>query len=376
MDKIAIATSTRADWGLLHPLVKELAGRGVKPLIIATYAHLLPEMGDTIQELVEDGFPPTMSVPARQPIREAIGDTITGFSKALQFLKPEVLVILGDRAEMLGVATAALMGRVPIAHIAGGTVSEGAFDDAIRNSISQMATWHFPETEQGRRKLILAGAKPENVITAGALGVYNTRAVEEISQEDIESHTGFELGKRFLLGTFHPATLSARSPIEQMNIWLEGLEKTLERDPDLKILLTFPNSDTDPTSLLSLMYTFQNKHRERARVVSSLGRVRYINAARHAAVIAGNSSSGIVELPSTGVPIVDVGIRQQGRQRSNAVIHCDLEASDIARAISEALSPEAVKRAKAASNPYYKENTPKIIADSLLQIQPSNPITA
>lgn len=368
MNSIAIATSTRADWGLLHPLVKELASRGVKPIIIATYAHLLSEMGDTIQELVDDGFPPAMSVPARAPLKEAVGDTLTGFAKALQFLKPEVLVILGDRAEMLGVATAALMQRVPVAHIAGGTVSEGAFDDAIRNAISQMATYHFPETDKGRRKLILAGAKPENVVTAGALGVYNSLNVEALPLKEIEAFLDFELGERYLLGTFHPATLSSLAPSEQMKIWLEGLRMALENIPDLKILLTFPNSDSDPTSLISLMYTFQMSHPGRVKVVPSLGRIRYINAARHAAVVAGNSSSGIVELPSIGVPVVDVGMRQQGRQRSKAVIHSDLDAAKIAAAISEALSPEARKRAKSASNPYFKENTPELIASTLLSL--------
>ena len=365
--KIAIATSTRADWGLLHPLVKELSARGVKPLIIATYAHLHPEMGDTIQELVADGFPPTMSVPARRDLREAIGDTITGFSKALQFLKPDVLVILGDRAEMLGVATAALMSRVPIAHIAGGTVSEGAFDDAIRNSISQMATYHFPETEKGRHRLILMGAKPEKVVTAGALGVFNTQAVESIPQGDIERYLDFELGDRYLLGTFHPATLSSKSPIDQMNIWIDGLKKALKDNPGLKMLLTFPNSDSDPTSLLSLLYTFEAANKDSVKIVPSLGRLRYINAARNAAVVAGNSSSGIVELPSLGIPIVDVGIRQQGRQCSKAVIHVALQPEAIAGAISQALKPESRRRAGSCTNPYAKADTPSIIADCLLK---------
>lgn len=369
MKRVAIATSTRADWGLLHPLVEELTRRGVKPIIIATYAHLLPGMGDTIQELVDDGYPPTMSVPARAPLREAVGDTVAGFSKALQFLKPDVLVILGDRAEMLGVATAALMERVPIAHIAGGTVSEGAFDNSIRNAISQMALYHFPETEKGRRRLILAGARPEYVVTAGALGVFNTRAVKEIPLQEIETHIGFDLGERFLLGTFHPATLSDSSPVEQMKVWIQGLEKVLSEHPGLKMLLTFPNTDSDTDSLLSLLYTFQASNRDRVKVVPSLGRVRYINAARKAAVVAGNSSSGIVELPSVGVPVADVGIRQKGRQRSRAVIHCDLDADAIARAISEALTPEARARAAATPNPYHREATPSLIADTLLNLE-------
>lgn len=367
MKKIAIATGTRADWGLLFPLVKELSERGHKPQIIATYAHLFPEMGDTIQELVADGFPPTMSVPTRRAPQEAVADAVTGFSKALRFLKPDILLILGDRLEMMGVATAALLERVPIAHIAGGTVSEGAFDDAIRNSISQMALLHFPETEKGRRRLILMGARPENVVTAGALGVFNVLNVPSMPLEEIEAFLEFKLGGKFMLATFHPATLAKDTPISQMKTWLAGLDLSLQNDPDLKILLTFPNTDSDATPLLNLMFTFAAKNCERVKVVSSLGRVRYINAARHAAVVAGNSSSGIVELPSLGVPIVDVGIRQSGRQRSRAIIHAPLQAQAIAEAVELALRPESCELARKLPNPYFKEDTPAIIADKLLE---------
>lgn len=372
--KIAIVTSTRADWGLLHPLVKQLEDDGHRPLIIATYAHLFPEMGDTIQELVEDGYPPTMSVPTRRKADEAVADAVTGFTKAFRFLKPSLVVILGDRLEMMGVATAALLSGIPIAHIAGGTVSEGAFDDSIRNAISQMATLHFPETEKGRKRLILMGAKPEYTVSAGALGVFNSLAVEHIPLNELEAFLDFKLGPQYLLGTFHPATRaagcpkdSAMDPIQQMKIWIEGLKQALTENPDLKMLLTFPNTDTDATPLLSLLFTFEAAFRERVKVVSSLGRVRYLNAARHAAVVAGNSSSGIVEIPSVEVPVIDVGTRQQGRQRSKAVIHCNLDAAEIAHAISQALTPDARQHARKYPNPYYKADTPKIMAEGILK---------
>lgn len=364
--KIAVATGTRADWGLLHPLVKELSERGEKPIIIATYAHLFPEMGDTIQELVDDGFAPAMSIPTRRPPQEAVADTVTGFSKAFRFLKPDLIVILGDRLEMMGVATAALLEKIPIAHIAGGTISEGAFDDAIRNSISQMATLHFPETEKGRRRLILMGAKPENVVTSGALGVFNTTSVEDIPQKEIENFLDFDLGNKYLLGTYHPATISQLGPIEQMKIWIEGLELALKEHPDLRLLLTFPNTDTDPTALISRLFTLETAYRDRVKVVTSLGRIRYINAARHAAVVAGNSSSGIVEIPSLGVPVVDVGDRQKGRERSKAIIHAELDARAIADAIALSLSEESRRKASSTPNPYYREATPSIIANRLL----------
>lgn len=365
--KIAVVTSTRADWGLLLPVVKELTSRGVKPQIIATYSHLFHEMGDTIDELVADGFPPTMSVPARMPAAEAVADCVTGFSKAFRFLGPDLVILLGDRFEIEGVATAAVLSRIPIAHIAGGTVSEGAVDDKFRNAISAMASLHFPETEKGRRRLLLMGAKPDSVVTAGALGVFNTLNTPFISRKELEESIGFELGDRFLLGTYHPATLDLLPAAEQMKIWLSALEISLERDPGLKILLTFPNTDEDPTQLLSLMFTFASKFRERVKVVNSLGRVRYLCAASMASVVAGNSSSGIVEIPSLGTPVVDVGIRQKGRQCSKAVIHTPLNADSIAESIAYALSPEAKDIALNTPNPYFRASTPSIIVDKILK---------
>lgn len=385
--KISLVTSTRADWGLLYPLVKELDSRGERPVIIATYAHLFPEMGDTIQELVADGFPPSMSVPARQRPDEAIADTVTGFTKAFRFLKPDLTVILGDRFEMMGVASAATLSQVPVAHIAGGTVSAGAFDDVFRNALSQMAEYHFPETDRARRRLTLMGADPAKVVTAGALGVYNALHVPPVSIDEIENYLEFDLGDKFLLGTFHPATREPLNkergseneerrfdPIEQMKTWIEGLDAALDADPDLKLLLTFPNSDTDPTPLLGLLYTFQAARRGktarngRVRVVPSLGRVKYLNAARYAAAVAGNSSSGIVEIPSLGTPVVNVGHRQEGRQCSKAVMHCPLEKDAVADAITMAMTTDSKLMAESTPNPYYKEDTPRIIADTLLAI--------
>lgn len=366
--KIAIVTSTRADWGLLLPLVKRLSENteGQKPTIIATYMHLFSEMGDTISELVADGFPPTMSVPARMEPPEAVADTVTGFSKAFRFLKPDLVVVLGDRFEILGVATAALLQGIPIAHIAGGTVSEGAYDNSIRNAISQMATLHFPETEKGRQKLIQMGAAPENVITAGALGVFNVLNTPFMSKEELEASIDFKLGYNFLLGTFHPATASDTNAGTQMQTWLEGLKLALDADPDLKILLTFPNTDCEPNQLLSLMFTFAASYRKRVKIVDSLGRIRYLTAASFASVVAGNSSSGIVEIPSLEVPVVNVGERQKGRQCSKAVIHVPLDAAKIADGIRQAIKPSSKEVAEATPNPYFKEGTPEIIASKIL----------
>lgn len=362
--KIAVATGSRADWGLLLPLVKELDRRDCELIVIATYSHLFKEMGDTIKELVSDGFAPKASIPAGMQPPQAVADTVTGFSRAFKFLKPDVVVILGDRFEMLGVATAALLNRIPIAHIAGGTVSEGAFDDSIRNAISQMAELHFPETDRGRDRLISMGAKPENVITSGALGVFNSLNTPLMSLEEIEESINFKLGDKFLLGTYHPATLDEMAPDEQMRIWIKGLEQAIEKDPDLKLLLTYPNSDTDPGALLLKMYDFEMKNPKRVKIVESLGRVRYLSAARLAKVVAGNSSSGIVEVPSLGTTVIDVGNRQKGRERSRDVEHVNLDTDEIAEKIIETVNNKNLKAD--SPNPYFKENTPSIIADKIL----------
>ena len=365
--KIVIATSTRADWGLLYPLVKELSGRDdCNPIVIATYMHLFPEMGDTISELVADGFPPAMSIPARMEAPEAVADTVTGFSKAFRYFKPDMAVVLGDRFEIQGVAMAALLQRIPLAHIAGGTVSKGALDDSIRNSISQMAQVHFPETAKGRQRLILMGADPEFTVASGALGVYNALNTPLMPLKELEQSIDFELGEKFLLGTFHPATAIDMKAGDQMQIWLDALDMALNENESLNILLTFPNTDNEPNQLLSLMFTFATKWRGRVKIVDSLGRVRYLSAAAKAAVVAGNSSSGIVEIPSLKVPVVNVGSRQEGRLCSKAVIHAPLEAKAIARAIGEALTPEATRRANTLPNPYYRSNTPQLIADTIL----------
>lgn len=362
--KIAVATGSRADWGLLLPLVRELNTRDCELLILATYSHLFKEMGNTIQELVADGFPPKASIPAAMQPPQAVADTVTGFSRAFKFLKPDMVVILGDRFEMLGVATAALLNRIPIAHIAGGTVSEGAFDDSIRNAISQMAELHLPETDRGRRKLIDMGAKAENVVTSGALGVFNALNTSFLTKREIEESINFELGDKFLLGTYHPATLDDLSPAEQMRIWIQALQEVLDKDSDVKLLLTYPNSDTDPGALLLMMYDFESKNPKRVKIVESLGRVRYLSAARIAKVVAGNSSSGIVEVPSLGTHVIDVGNRQKGRERSKDVRHVSLDSKKIASEILEAINSPQDK--SHASNPYFREDTPSIIADKLL----------
>lgn len=367
MKKIAIATGTRADWGLLLPLALELRELGCEPAILVTYAHLFKELGDTVEEIINDGFVPTAEIKARMNSPEAVADTVEGFSKYFKSERPDYVIILGDRFEMLGVATAALLTDIKIAHIAGGTTSLGAYDDAIRHSISKMATLHFPETKRGRDRLILMGEDRESITVAGALGVYNALHTPLMSRRQLSESLEFDLSGDLILGTYHPATISELNPVEQMDIWLEGMERAISNNGNLKFLLTYPNSDTDPHLLVERMERFRHRYPERVFVYPSLGRVRYLSAANEATAVIGNSSSGIVEIPSLGTPVLDIGNRQSGRERSKAVSHCELYPQAIVEGIKRVTTPGFIQLAKETPNPYYKDNTPRLIAEKILR---------
>ena len=364
--KIIIATGTRADWGLLLPLARKLRERGADLTVAATYAHLFPEMGNTLEEIKADGFEP-VEIGARMNSVEAVADTVTGFAELFRNERPDFAVILGDRFEMLGVATAALLTGVKIAHIAGGTVSTGAFDDSIRHSISKMAKLHFPETKKSRNRLLMMGEDPGEIMVAGALGVYNVLNEKLMSREELSQSLNFDLGDKFIVGTYHPATVSSISPAEQMKIWIEAMEETLKRTDDLKYLLTYPNSDTDPTVLISMMEDFRDRHPGRVFIYPSLGRIRYLSAAKAARAVIGNSSSGIVEVPSLGTPVLDIGDRQNGRERSKAVVHAALGKKEIEDGIYRVLTDEIRQKAKTTENPYYRKDTPDLMAERILK---------
>ena len=364
--KIVIATGTRAEWGLLSPLAKELRNRGERPLIAATYAHLFEDMGHTLREIEEDGFEVAARIATRREAAAATADAIEGFSRYFEEERPDMAVILGDRFEMLGVATAALLKGIRIAHIAGGTTSQGAYDEAIRHSISHMATLHFPETEKGRKKLEAMGIAADKIFTAGALGVYNTLNGGRMTRRELTESLGIDLGKDYILATFHPATVDEKTPLRQMSIFTEGIRKFLMREEAISFLLTYPNTDTDVRPLIAELEALQKEFPGRVWLYNSLGRERYLSAARGARGVAGNSSSGIVEVPSLGTPVLDIGDRQKGRERSRAVRHSGLEAEEISEKLSEIITDEARQEAKEAPNPYYQPETPSLIAEKIL----------
>ena len=360
---IAIATSTRADWGLLAPLAKELRRKGKELAILASNMHLMPEMGMTVREIHADGFDPVELPTAGSTPDETFADTVLEYGGWFADNHPEAVIILGDRYEMLAVASAAVLHGVKIIHIAGGTVSEGAMDNAIRNAISQLASLHLVETQLCARRLRDMGISPERIAVSGALGVWNALNVPLLSRTELEESLGCKLPLEFFVGTLHSATLDDMIPERQMSEFLAGLEKFMTHHPEYGAILTYPNNDTDPGPLIARLKAFAEKYPERILLVPSLGMRRYLSAVALSEGVIGNSSSGVVEVASLGVPTLDIGIRQQGRERAESVYHCNQDSDAIYKALCNLILPEVRLHAAKRCNPYFAPHTPSLMAE-------------
>ncbi len=357
---IAVATSTRADWGLLSPLCHRLQGMKARLSIIASNMHYSQ---GTLSEIITDGFDIAAEIPAVGLPEHISAEVIEGTATALRKLQPDIIVILGDRFEMLATAMAATLSHVPIAHIAGGTVSEGAFDDSFRHAITKLASLHLTETDEYRQRIIQMGEQPEDVLTTGAIGLHNILETEPLSREELGRSIGFELNRPFILATMHAATLDPAPPTEYLSAFLRALATEAS---DYDVLITHPNNDVDPTPLIEIIDRFVADSPAHRVCVPSLGRIRYATALHHAAAVAGNSSSGIVEAPSAGIPTLDIGIRQQGRTAATSVFHCGASEPEIRSGLKTILSPEIRAAARNTINPYYKPDTPDIMATAII----------
>lgn len=371
--KICIVTSSRADWGLLSGVAKALLDAPTVELqIIATNMHLNPAYGMTVNEIIEDGFLVNerveMNAKSDSPVDTAVATAkcLAGVSKALARLKPDLLVLLGDRYEMLAVATAATIMHVPIAHIAGGEISEGAIDDNIRHSLTKLSTLHFTATDAYRNRVIAMGEDPKRVFNTGALGVFNIVNDPVIEKQELEKFIGLDITPGTLLVTLHPATLDPM-PVEER---VDALLQALDGFSSSHLIFTYPNNDPKGKIIIEKINEYVAKNRGRAVVVPSLGRKRYLSMLHFVSAVVGNSSSGIVEVPTMRIPTVDIGIRQQGRIAATSVIHCEPEADSIHQAISFALSPAGKRLALETENPYARRDTVARIVDTLVNIRP------
>lgn len=369
--KICIVTGTRAEWGLLSPIARELQLLPkVELQIVVTNMHLDPRYGYTVEEITTQGF----TVNAKVEIHDSSADDsdaskvkamarcCEGMVDALSALSPDIIVILGDRYEMLAVASTAMMLGIPIAHLHGGEITLGAVDNSIRHAITKMSSLHLASTEAYRQRIIQMGELPERVINTGAIGVHNALKTPVMPLEQLAESIGFTPDRRTILLTYHPATLDNESPTKRF----KAITDAIERLPnDIKVLITYPNNDARGLEIIRCIEGYKAANPYRVFVIPSLGMRRYISALHYVGAVVGNSSSGIIEVPSTGIPTVDIGIRQQGRDASKSVIHCGDTADEIFSALQLAFSSEFQDFSKTVHNPYFKPDTLQIIVDAL-----------
>lgn len=356
MKKIAVFTGTRAEYGLLYWLMKEIeSDEDLELQLIVSGMHLSPEFGYTIESIERDGFRVNekvemlLSSSTDVGVAKSIGLGVIGFADVLDRLRPDCLIILGDRFEALAVVQTAMIMQVPIAHLHGGELTEGLIDEAIRHSITKMAQLHFTSAEVYRKRVIQLGESPDRVFNVGALAIENVRRLKLLNQEELEASLEFKLGSQPLLVTYHPVTLKPGGGIESLKNMLSALDGVA---PEHKLVITFPNADTHGRELIGVLKEYASRNSERVLLTQSLGQLRYLSLMKICGAVVGNSSSGLLEAPAFGVPTVNIGIRQKGRFKPDSVIQSGEELSEISAALSVALSEDHRSTSKAALNPY------------------------
>jgi GDP/UDP-N,N'-diacetylbacillosamine 2-epimerase (hydrolysing) len=371
MKKICVITGTRAEYGLLYWTMKALqADDEVNLSICVTGMHLSPEFGLTYKKILEDGFiihekvETLLSSDTTIGISKSIGLGIISFSEVFERLNPDLILVLGDRYEIFAACTAAMISRIPIAHCHGGEATEGLIDEAIRHSITKMSQIHFTSTEEYRNRVIQLGEQPKNVYNVGALGIENINKLKLLTKPEFEDSIKFKLNKFNLLVTFHPVTLDELSAEEQFKQLLIALDKF----EDTTIIFTKPNSDTDGRIIIQLIDDYVKNNSHKAIAFTSLGQLRYLSAIQFMDVVVGNSSSGLIEVPSFKKATINIGDRQQGRVKAASVIDCETNNKDIEKAIKKALSVEFKEELKSSKNPYGDKNSSIEIVEVLKSI--------
>ena len=341
--RICVVTGARADYGLLYWLMKEIADDAELQLqVVATGMHLSPEFGLTYRKIEEDGFTidakveMLLSSDSTVGIAKSMGLGVIGFADALDRLKPDILVLLGDRFEILAAAQAALISRIPIGHIHGGETSEGAFDEGIRHAISKMAQWHFVAAESYRKRVVQLGESPDRVFNYGAPGLDHLSRLTWLERQSLEMSLQIQLSTPLFLVTYHPVTLDITDPKGPMTELLTALEAF----PEATVIFTYPNADTGGRVLIDCIDRFVAQHEKRSRAFVSLGQQRYLSLMREADVVIGNSSSGLIEAPALKKATVNIGNRQKGRLKASSVIDVLENSQDITSAIRLATSKD------------------------------------
>ncbi|MDF1742874.1 MAG: UDP-N-acetylglucosamine 2-epimerase [Gimesia sp.] len=352
---VCLVTGSRAEYGLLRPLIEEILSEASFTLqLLVTGSHLSPEFGLTYQGIEADGYridekvEVIMSSDSPVGICKSMGLALISISEAYARLQPDLVIVLGDRYEIFSAVSAAHISRIPVAHLHGGEVTEGAFDDALRHSITKMSHFHFTSTEVYRQRVIQLGESPDRVFNVGAIGLDNIRSLKFLTRDELETAIGLKLNRRNLLCTFHPVTLGGNSSVQQVRCLLNVLEQLEETN----LIFTQTNADTDGRVINQLIDEFTRKDVNRYKSFVSMGQLRYLSAMQYVDAVIGNSSSGIIEAPSFGIGTVNIGDRQTGRIKSESVIDCEPTETGIASGLKTLYSPEFERLRENVSNPY------------------------
>ena len=352
--KICVITGTRAEYGLLRWVMQGIKDDADLNLqVIATGMHLSPEFGLTYKAIEADGFEIDRKVEILTSsdtpvgIAKSMGLGMIGFADALNELNPDLIVVLGDRFEIFSAVSAALVARIPVAHLHGGESTEGVIDEAIRHSITKMSHLHFVAAGEYKQRVIQLGEQPERVFLVGGLGIDNIKRLKLLERNTLEADLGFKFDKRNLLITFHPVTLEKASAVKQMQELLSALAK-LE---DTQLIFTMPNADTDGRSLIKMVEQFSSQY-PNAHAFTSLGQLRYLSCLAQVDGVVGNSSSGLAEVPSFKKGTINIGDRQRGRLQATSVINCEATQQNISDAIYTLYSPNFQMDLSQVCNPY------------------------
>jgi UDP-hydrolysing UDP-N-acetyl-D-glucosamine 2-epimerase len=365
---IAVVTGSRADYGLQYWLIDAIhRDAGLTLQLIVTGSHLAEQFGRTVDQIRADGFPIAVEVPmiasgdSEWAMARSTGEGVIGMADAFRQLQPDLVVMPGDRFEILAAATAAMLMGIPIAHLHGGEVTEGAVDESIRHAVSKMASIHFVSAEPYRQRLIRMGEQPDRVHVVGAPGLDHFTRTQLPSREELLSSVGLDASKPFLLVTYHPATRGDADPVDAVR----ELTTALDRFDRYQLLITKANADAGGRAVNAALESYAMQHHGRAVLVASLGSKRYLSAVTHAAALVGNSSSALIEAPAVNTPTVNIGPRQQGRLRAASVIDCAGNSAAIIAAIEKALDGGFKDAATRTAPPYGK---PGDAAGSMLKI--------
>ena len=367
--KVCVVTGTRAEYGLFYPIMKRIqASDKLELQLIATTMHLSEEFGSTYKQIEKDGFnidekiENLLASDTKSAIAKSTGLATILLSDAFNRLQPDIVLLLGDRYETHAAATTAMLMNIPIAHIHGGEITEGAVDEQIRHSITKMSAIHFASTEKYRQRILQMGEDPSKVFTSGAPGIDNIMHLKPLSKTELENDLHWKFGKSSALFTYHPATLTNSDINDEIDQIFTALEKS-----SLNILFTYANADDSGRAINQKIEAFCQSNTNKYKVVKSLGKLRYLSAMKYANILVGNTSSGIIEAASFQKPVVNIGDRQKGRLQSGNIIDC--KADTLQLAIRQAFSEDFQRKCRETTNIYGNGNASNIIVNALANIE-------